>query len=241
MDDTSEAELTSETEDSNESDDDLHRDNNMSARKSYKIKRLYSIKIDGVVWECGPILAEKNLMGPMIIMSLLEDVVPAHDEDGEEIEFSTNFYHEFSVLSKLNDVGYKYALKLYTYTSFEQESGLPKPGGYGNIIIMEKLPGRNLGCFHELPIEERNEVRLAFARAYREFCSLGFLYSDPGCRNLMWDSEQKKCYFIDFEHERGLDPMVPNNKEYVVNPSDEWLQKLADESLGKDLKFPEEG
>ena len=41
------------------------------------------------------------------------------------------------------------------------------PGGYISVVLMEKVPGYNLMNFHEFPLEERNQVRIAFAKAMR--------------------------------------------------------------------------
>ncbi|KAI1960875.1 hypothetical protein LOZ59_002570 [Ophidiomyces ophidiicola] len=103
-----------------------------------------------------------------------------------------------------------------------------------------------------------------------EFYDLRYDHDDPARRNLIWDSEKKKCYMIDLEeayeisdadkprafspelHWRdwgiagpepstsyyGLDPMVPHDKKYIENPSDEMLEKMAADAEGKDVIMP---
>lgn len=41
------------------------------------------------------------------------------------------------------------------------------PNGFILYMLLEKIPGRNLMNFLELPIEERDEVRISFALAIR--------------------------------------------------------------------------
>ena len=41
------------------------------------------------------------------------------------------------------------------------------PNGFIIYMLMEKIPGRNLMNFGELPIEERDQIRIAFALAIR--------------------------------------------------------------------------
>lgn len=41
------------------------------------------------------------------------------------------------------------------------------PGGYFAVTLMEEVPGRNLRNFSDFPLEKRNRVRLAFAKAMR--------------------------------------------------------------------------
>lgn len=41
------------------------------------------------------------------------------------------------------------------------------PGGYISVVLMEKVPGHNLMNFDEFPLEKRNRVRIAFAKAMR--------------------------------------------------------------------------
>lgn len=41
------------------------------------------------------------------------------------------------------------------------------PGGYLSVVLMEKVPGHNLTNFDKFPLEKRNQVRIAFAKAMR--------------------------------------------------------------------------
>ncbi|EAS35337.2 uncharacterized protein CIMG_00691 [Coccidioides immitis RS] len=99
----------------------------------------------------------------------------------------------------LTELGCTCIPKLLDYTLFTQKKGDPLPGGFLFILVMERLPGRNLVNFADLPMSERDQVRLAFAKSIREFYAFRFMHNDPDRRNLMWDPENKKCYIIDLE------------------------------------------
>lgn len=51
------------------------------------------------------------------------------------------------------------------------------PNGFILYMLLEKIPGRNLMNFLELPIEERDEIRIAFTLAIRYviYCHLMLL------------------------------------------------------------------
>ncbi|PGH03321.1 hypothetical protein AJ79_07399 [Helicocarpus griseus UAMH5409] len=80
-----------------------------------------------------------------------------------------------------------------------QKEGDRLPGGFFSFLVMERLPGRNLVNFADLPMSERDQVRLAFAKSICEFYAFRFMHNDPDRRNLMWGPENKKCYIIDLE------------------------------------------
>ncbi|KAK2754214.1 hypothetical protein FQN54_007093 [Arachnomyces sp. PD_36] len=105
-------------------------------------------------------------------------------------------YYNHDTLTKL---GCTCTPKLLDYVLVRQNERHPLPGGFLFFLIMERVPGRNLVNFADLPMSERNQVRLAFAKAIREFYALRFMHNDPDRRNLMWDAENKKCYIIDLE------------------------------------------
>ncbi|EZF31048.1 hypothetical protein H109_06693 [Trichophyton interdigitale MR816] len=175
-------------------------------------------------------------------------------------------------LKELTEVGSTCTPKLLDHGFYEQtRKNDPLPGGFMVFIVMERLPGRNLQNFNELPMSERDQVRLAFAKTIREFYSRRYIHYDPHRRNLVWDRESKKCYIIDLEDARhldddcppkiftperdflvwgiagpeintslyGLDPMVPHDRKFIKNPSDEELEKMAQDATGKPLYFAE--
>ncbi|EEQ30712.1 hypothetical protein McanMca71_000602 [Microsporum canis] len=112
-------------------------------------------------------------------------------------------------LKELTERGSTCTPKLLDLGLFEQtRKEDPLPGGFMTFIVMERLPGRNLVNFDLLPMSERDQVRLAFAKAIREFYAMGCVHDDPDRRNLMWDPENKKCYIIDLEDVRQLDSDV---------------------------------
>lgn len=55
--------------------------------------------------------------------------------------------------------------KLIDYAIESQGETDSVPGGFRLYILMEKIPGRNLVNFGELEMTERDQVRIAFARA----------------------------------------------------------------------------
>ncbi|KAK2749178.1 hypothetical protein FQN57_006793 [Myotisia sp. PD_48] len=167
---------------------------------------------------------------------------------------------ELVALEGLVAAGSTHTPKLLAEACLTQGPNHPVPGGFISVLVMEKVPGHNLNKFFDLPLEERDEVRIAFSKAFR----------DPGRRNLVWDRENKKIYIIDLENayrinskadpvafvpERhffnweiagpeimtsryGIDPMVPNSGEFVRNPDQAWIEKLAADAKGiTELKF----
>ncbi|KAK2811178.1 hypothetical protein FQN50_002275 [Emmonsiellopsis sp. PD_5] len=75
----------------------------------------------------------------------------------------------------------------------------PVPDGFRLYILMEKVPGRNLLNFGKLPLAERDQVRIAFAKAIYELHTHGHGHMDPHLRNLMWDRRNKRVYIVDME------------------------------------------
>ncbi|KAJ9294033.1 hypothetical protein DTO271G3_7161 [Paecilomyces variotii] len=166
--------------------------------------------------------------------------------------------NEIDILEQLTEKGCSCTPKLLDYRITRQTKDQYVPGGYIAFILMEKLPGRNLNNFHTFTLEKRDEVRIAAARAIREFHSLGYLHLDPGRRNLIWDDETKRCFIIDLEdveyvgkHTKfipraefvywelacqsrdsdphEIDPMV--SRGYEDAPDDESLRALASRPL----------
>lgn len=86
---------------------------------------------------------------------------------------SSRTQNELRILKRLTELESKYTPKLLASIETTQTDDYPGPGhypvpgGFLAIMIMEKLPGHNLSNFAELPMSERNQVRLAFAKAIR--------------------------------------------------------------------------
>ncbi|KAK2861235.1 hypothetical protein FQN49_004409 [Arthroderma sp. PD_2] len=178
---------------------------------------------------------------------------------------STRTGFEALNLKELTECGCTCTPKLLDLGLFKQTAeDDPLPGGFMTFIVMERLPGRNLVNFADLPMSERDQVS--------EFYALGCIHHDPDRRNLIWDAENKKCYIIDLEDVRqldsdakwrkfiperdfhewgisgpeintsmyGLDPMVPHDLKYAEDPGDEELEEMAEEAAGKGLWFIKE-
>ncbi|EQL29122.1 hypothetical protein BDFG_08192 [Blastomyces dermatitidis ATCC 26199] len=90
------------------------------------------------------------------------------------------------------------------------------PGGFILYIVMEKVPGFNLRNFETFSLDERDQVRIAFAKAFYEFLTMGYFHDDHYPRNLIWDRRNKKGYIIDLESARkssgSFEPMFSNYK-----------------------------
>ncbi|EER39377.1 conserved hypothetical protein [Histoplasma capsulatum H143] len=172
-----------------------------------------------ILWKFGPIFTERELEGSYQGEWLLEACVEGPNpglqgvakirirlpDDGrdpsttEPKPSSTRVATEFKNHDRLTKLGAACTPKLLDYALVTQQEGDRLPGGFLSILIMERLPGRNLVNFVDLPMSQRDQVRLAFAKTIREFYALKFMHNDPDRRNLMWDPEKKKRYIIDLE------------------------------------------
>ncbi|PGG99163.1 hypothetical protein GX51_06422 [Blastomyces parvus] len=191
---------------------------------------------------------------------------PGNPSSTKPIDGSRRVGFEFYNHDKLTRLGCTCIPKLLDYELLLQKEKDPLPGGFLFFLVMERLPGRNLLNFGDLPMSERDQVRLAFAN---EFYAFRFMHDDSHRRNLIWDPENKKCYIIDLEdayeinddkeptkfmpalhyrewgiagpeincHMYGLDPMVPHDGTYIEDPDDEMLEKMAADAAGKELVF----
>ncbi|EEP82855.1 predicted protein [Uncinocarpus reesii 1704] len=106
---------------------------------------------------------------------------------------------EMANLRKLAELGCTCTPKVLDTSFYVQHEQDPVPGGFAAICVLEKLPGHDLSNFGDLPMSERDQVRLAFAKSIREFYSFGFEHRDEARRNLIWDRVNQKCYIIDLE------------------------------------------
>ncbi|EFE42838.1 hypothetical protein TRV_02410 [Trichophyton verrucosum HKI 0517] len=223
-------------------------------RSSFEVPNYTHISTSTAEWKLGPIFSEREVWD-------LND--PVYDAYITEAAAGMEVFN----LKELTEAGSTCTPKLLDHGFYEQtRKNDPLPGGFMVFIVMERLPGRNLQNFNELPMFERDQVRLAFAKTIRRY-----IHYDPHRRNLMWDRESKKCYIIDLEDARhldddcppkiftperdflvwgiagpeintslyGLDPMVPHDRKFIKNPSDEELEKMAQDAAGKPLCFAE--
>ncbi|KAK2803492.1 hypothetical protein FQN50_006927 [Emmonsiellopsis sp. PD_5] len=179
----------------------------------------------GILWKFGPIFTERETCGDDPICDAYISEVGATcvatqirgpnpglqgiakirmqipDDPSSTQPQSTSARSGFELYNheKLTELGCTCTPKLLDSAVFKQNDHCPVPNGFIHYLIMEKVPGRNLVNFGDLPMPERNQVRLAFAKSIREFYALRFNHLDPGRRNLIWDAANKKCYIIDLE------------------------------------------
>ncbi|OAL64584.1 hypothetical protein A7C99_4018 [Trichophyton rubrum] len=232
-------------------------------RSSFEVPNYTHISTSTAEWKLGPIFSERE------VWDLNDPVYDAYITEAAGVCVTTQVkgptpgvqaYLEFPMTTMFlhppspKIVAFKQLLDHGFYEQTRKND--PLPGGFMVFIVMERLPGRNLQNFNELPME---------------FYSRRYIHYDPHRRNLMWDRESKKCYIIDLEDARhldddcppkiftperdflvwgiagpeintslyGLDPMVPHDRKFIKNPSDEELEKMAQDAAGKPLYFAE--
>lgn len=118
--------------------------------------------------------------------------------------------HEIRILKGLTEHGCSCTPKLLDYCIVDQTDDEYVPGGYIVLVLMEKLPGRNLTNFPMFPLEKRDEVRIAFGKAIRydplfysgdiccllklsrKFHTLGYWHGNADRRNVLWDEENHR-------------------------------------------------
>ncbi|RJE21038.1 hypothetical protein PHISCL_06633 [Aspergillus sclerotialis] len=127
-------------------------------------------------------------------------LTPWDEPEFEGVSMEAN--REINNLNTLTGRGTQCTPELIDYVLGKQDPHGYVPGGYVVIILMEKVPGRNLANFHTFPLEKRDRVRIAFAKALMEFRGYGFDHYGPGRRNLIWDDESQKCFIVDLEDVR---------------------------------------
>ncbi|PYI09135.1 hypothetical protein BO78DRAFT_337813 [Aspergillus sclerotiicarbonarius CBS 121057] len=139
----------------------------------------------------------------------------SHWEDETRDLLSPEAYRETNNLSQLTDEHCSSTPAFIARAQFVQGDDGHLPGGYIVFILMERVPGRDLGCFPELTLEERDQARIAFIKALWEFRSHGFLHRDPRRENIIWDRDAQKCYIVDLEDAEdcklkrtGIDPRL---------------------------------
>ncbi|KAM5461424.1 hypothetical protein McanCB49686_000223 [Microsporum canis] len=71
--------------------------------------------------------------------------------------------------------------------------------GYLVVLIMEKCPGVTLSDFWDYDEAKREKIRDAFRRDYMKLMACFAYHGDPGLRNIIYDEQENKCWFIDHE------------------------------------------
>ncbi|PYH76003.1 hypothetical protein BO82DRAFT_322800 [Aspergillus uvarum CBS 121591] len=163
-------------------------------------------------------------------------------DDGSN-DISSEAYREIENLQKLTENHCTSTPTLIDAIAFDQDTTMCFPGGYLVFILMEKVPGQDLGHFNSLTSEQRDDARLAFIKALWEFRSHGFYHHDPRRQNIIWDRYLKKCYIVDLEDAEefglsfsGLDPLV----EFSLWNLHGKEEKSPDNHFDDDLMIPHE-
>ncbi|KAF2006571.1 hypothetical protein P154DRAFT_559103 [Amniculicola lignicola CBS 123094] len=111
---------------------------------------------------------------------------------------------EYFALRRFTSMDCQYAPRLLCHTAVSVTPGTSRiemVGGYAILMLMTKLPGEPLNYrgFWSMPLEEREAVRITFKEALLEIWWQGISPWDCAMRNIVWDSEGRKCYIVDFE------------------------------------------
>ncbi|THC90094.1 hypothetical protein EYZ11_010442 [Aspergillus tanneri] len=126
---------------------------------------------------------------------------------------------EIENLEQLTKKGCKSTPRIIDHGIFRQGDTGSLPNGYIVFILMEKVPGQNLGNFHNFSLEERNLLRIAFIKAVWEFRSNGFYHHDPRRENLVWDNVSQRCFIVDLE---DAEDMELTEKDICLDPLTEF-------------------
>lgn len=104
---------------------------------------------------------------------------------------------------------------LVAFKSVPQDKRGPLPGGYISFTIMTKMPGMPLfGSYWNMPTSDREQVIQHSVQALQSIYALGIEPIDRGLRNIIWDTESKKCSIIDFEMwNEAAEPFADETKE----------------------------
>lgn len=81
------------------------------------------------------------------------------------IKVTPEIDREIEVMERLEELNCSCTPRLYDYMIDFQPEPAKIQNGYLMILIMEKVPGRNLNNFDTFSLEERDRVRIAFAKS----------------------------------------------------------------------------
>lgn len=82
-----------------------------------------------------------------------------------DIRVSPEIDREIDVVERLEELDCSCTPILYDWKIMLQPEPAKVHKGYLFILLMEKVPGRNLDNFNTLSLKERDRVRIAFAKA----------------------------------------------------------------------------
>ncbi|OJJ45682.1 hypothetical protein ASPZODRAFT_26321 [Penicilliopsis zonata CBS 506.65] len=125
---------------------------------------------------------------------------------------------ELTALQKFTEGGVRYTPRLLDWRSSQQDESRPVPGGFIIWVVWEIVPGIRLGddfggdIFWTLPRSERDAVRSAFEDGYKTLLEYGYLIEFGRAKNLVWDRETQRLYFVGFWR-------------CGIHPSDRWTPK----------------
>ncbi|PGH19045.1 hypothetical protein AJ79_00079 [Helicocarpus griseus UAMH5409] len=151
------------------------------------------------------------------------DVGPGDLADTKPCRYDIWASYDFTNLKTLTQLGCSCTPKLLGHKLVSQGPDDYVPGGFILYLLIEKLAGRNLVDFAQLPMFERDQVRLAFAKAIytgSEFYALRHKHNDPDRRNLIWDPKGKKCYIVVLEDAYSIND---DAKPAKFRPSIDWF------------------
>ncbi|KAM5491880.1 hypothetical protein MaudMau93_001628 [Microsporum audouinii] len=113
-----------------------------------------------------------------------------------------------------------------------QDIYMPVPGSYIIFLIIEKCPGVELTDFWDYDEAKRKKIRDAFRKNYTELLSCFADPADPGLRNIIYDEQENKCWFIDHEQTYILKdetPMMFYEKDFVYWGLEEYVPVGAEQ------------
>ncbi|KAK2755100.1 hypothetical protein FQN54_006629 [Arachnomyces sp. PD_36] len=249
---------------------------------SWKADKIFSERQmhDGVVPEASALCVVTQFQGPepgLKAMLRIRKQIPRDVYDPSQIEPTDDYtlkepyrlgdYAEMELdyLNHATKKGSTCTPKLIDFHPEVQSESDCVPNGFLLYILMEKVPGRNLVNFGELEMFERDQIRIAFAKAILEFSTVvGLTHEDHHRRNLVWDRKNKKIYIVDLEaathygvrkpslsvalyfwglagpsvnSRDGVDPMVPDIHGFTDHfPSEQELVKIAAAAKGKPVR-----
>ncbi|KAL4950203.1 hypothetical protein BDW69DRAFT_187577 [Aspergillus filifer] len=189
----------------------------------------------------GPCVGEKAMLKVrMQIPEGFEDNVSSDPEVRAQYASETPSawtIQEFQTLSWLTQRGCSVTPRLlHTMNLGQDDDTMPVPGGWLVCMLMEMVPGVPMTEFCYYNRAQRDKIRQAFLRSMTELCSYNVMHFDNGPQNILYDEEQDKIYFVDFEdsyvNTTATKPMSTlfENEDMVKGELQLW--GLDDEMLG---------
>ncbi|PWY96091.1 hypothetical protein BO94DRAFT_143955 [Aspergillus sclerotioniger CBS 115572] len=134
---------------------------------------------------------------------------------------SNEINREIHNLQVLTDAGCQHTPRLIDWSVGRQSHGGALPGGYIAYIVMEKVPGKELGEYNDMERSEQRRVQLAFLEAIWSFRKFQLIHSETRLPNLIWDPDGTKCYIVDLE-DAEHDPEMAA-EDFSMDPWEELM------------------